>query len=907
MPEDAGKTFSRQPLLWLAVWFAFGILVARFVVVDGWVSVAGFVVAVVMAAIVFRGRELATVFIAIAFVATGFLSMQAERQSVRPDRLSVLYDNGTFQSGTPVEVEGVLLERPEVTTEGEILTLRAERLRYRGVDNVVSGNVRLFSFQPLKSEISNLRSEISEPGSDISNLKYGSRIRVACVLEREDEFLNPGVITRREMLDRMGIDASGSVKSNLLIEHIADESVFSPLAWVYDQRTKIIDEFRRNLSPKAAGVMIASLLGNKHFLDKDTADLFRDGGTFHILVISGLHITFIGGILLLIMRQITRNRWVQFAVTVCTLWAYTLAVGADIPVVRAAIMFTVLLFGYVIYRPGGLLNSLGLCGLALLVWRPSALFDPSFQLTFVSVLAIVACAFPVIEHLRAIGSWMPSAERPFPPDVPSWPKRFCETLYWRPEVWPIEEKRQIWTAKILKSPLYPGRVKGFLQKGISYVFEGLLVSVIVQVWMLPLSVVYFHRVSISSILLNLWVSFFIAIESFAAVAGVIAGYFSTLLAAGFYAIADAMNWLMLLVPQIFSDGGWASFRVPAYESLGFATYIIYLVPILFFAVAATVWRVFVIGKNSSVIDRRLFVSAGAILILLTGITVFHPFSQPVADGRLQVDFLDVGQGDAALVTFPDGRTMLIDGGGKVDYTAKDDEAEPVERDVRGIGEAVVSEVLWAKGHSRIDVIVATHADADHIEGITDVARNFSIGAAIFGRTPRGDPDFAELAGVLGRRGVRSEVVSRGDRLRFGDATVEVLYPLASSDPEAVSDNDHSIVLRIVYGSRSFLFTGDIERSAEAELTSLGGTLAADLVKVPHHGSRTSSTQSLIDAIRPKQAVISVGRRSPHGHPHLDVVERWTNSGANVLTTGERGMISVSTNGRDMEINRFLDQ
>ncbi|MEQ1644102.1 MAG: ComEC/Rec2 family competence protein [Pyrinomonadaceae bacterium] len=907
MPEDAGKTFSRQPLLWLAVWFAFGILTARFVVVDGWVSVAVVVVAAVIAAIVFRGRELATVFVAIAFVATGFLSMQAERQSVRPDRLSVLYDNGTFQSGTPVEVEGVLLGRPEATVQGVILTLRAETLRYRGNDQAVSGNIRLFTLTSQESKISNLRSEILDTGSEISILKYGSRIRVACVLEREDEFLNPGVITRREMLDRMGIDTSGSVKSSLLIEHIADESVFLPLAWVYDQRAKVIDEFRRNLSPKAAGVMIASLLGNKYFLDKDTADLFRDGGTFHILVISGLHITFIGGILLLIMRHLTRNRWVQFSVTVCTLWAYTLAVGADIPVVRAAIMFTVLLFGYVIYRPGSLLNSLGLCGLVLLMWRPSALFDPSFQLTFVSVLAIVACAFPVIEHLRSIGTWTPSAERPFPPNVPTWLKRFCETLYWRPEVWPIEAKRQIWIANIFKSPLYPDRVKGLLQKGIRYIFEGLLVSAIVQIWMLPLSVVYFHRVSISSVLLNLWVSFFIAVESFAAVAGVIAGNVSTLLATGFYAIADTMNWLMLLLPRLLSDGGWASFRIPAYESLGFAVYVVYLVPVLFFAVAATIWRVFVVGKQSSLIGRRLFVSACAILILLTGITVFHPFSRASADGRMHVDFLDVGQGDAALVTFPDGRMMLIDGGGKVNYDAKADEAEPVERDVRGVGEAVVSEVLWAKGLSHIDVIVATHADADHIQGLTDVARNFSVGTAIFGRTPRDDPDFAQLEEVLRRHGVRTEVVSRGDLMRFGEATVEVLYPLASGDPEAVSDNDHSVVLRIVYGSRTFLFTGDIERSAETELTSLGGTLAADVVKVPHHGSRTSSTQSLIDAVRPQYAVISVGRRSLHGHPHQDVVDRWKTAGANVLTTGERGMISVSTDGRDFLITRFLDK
>ena len=136
--------------------------------------------------------------------------------------------------------------------------------------------------------------------------------------------------------------------------------------------------------------MNASLLGDKYFLDKDTADVFREGGTFHILVISGLHITFIGGLLLLLVMRLTRRRWIQFGVTAAVLWAYTLAVGADVPVVRAAIMFTVVSFSYVIYRQGSLLNALGVCGLVLLVWRPSDLFNPSFHLTFVSVVAILA-------------------------------------------------------------------------------------------------------------------------------------------------------------------------------------------------------------------------------------------------------------------------------------------------------------------------------------------------------------------------------------------------------------------------------------------------------------------------------------------------------------------------------------
>jgi|CXWL01.1.fsa_nt_gi competence protein ComEC len=895
MSEPSAKTFSRQPLLWLAVWFAVGILIAKVLVTDSSVTVV-VIVLFAFAAFILRGKVLATVFIAIAFAVLGFLSVQAERRSVRPDRLSVLYDNGTFQSGSPVEVEGVLLGRPEAAVDGEILTLRAEKLRHRGADHMVSGQVRLLALRSPESESSDLRSEISD-------LKYGSRIRVACILEREDEFLNPGVITRREMLDRLGIDATGSVKSRLLIEHIADESVFLPLAWVYDQRANIIHEFRRNLSPKAAGVMIASLLGNKYFLDKDTADLFRDGGTFHILVISGLHITFIGGILLLIMRQITRNRWLQFAVTNCTLWAYTLAVGADVPVVRAALMFTVLLFGYAIYRRGGLLNSLGLCGLILLVWRPSALFDPSFQLTFVSVAAIVACAYPVIEHLREIGNWTPSSAEPFPPNVPIWLKRFCEMLYWNADAWQVEAKRQIWTAHVFKSPFAQQRVRGAVQHFVRSVFEGLLVSLIVQLWMLPLTVVYFHRISIVSILLNLWVGFLIAIESFAAVAGMIAGYFSTLLAAGFYAMADATNWLMLTVPRLFSDGGWASFRIPAYTELGFAAYLIYFLPILFTAVAVHKWKPFAIAGQEWLLGWKNIAGAAAALIVLIGMIVFHPLSVNVPDGRLHIDFLDVGQGDAALITFPNGKTMLVDGGGRFDYRRKDEDADGFERDTRGIGEAVVSEVLWAIGYSRIDVVVTTHADADHIQGLIDVAKNFRVGSVIFARMPMNDADVTELNEVLRQRKIPAEIVSRGDLLRFGEVSVEILHPPAALN--TASNNDSSIVMRIVYGSRSFLLTGDIERAGEMELLARGGTIHADLVKVPHHGSRTSSTSELVDAVDVQYAVISVGRRSPFGHPHTEVVEWWKAAGAKVLTTGEKGMISVSTDGHDLRFGTFV--
>jgi competence protein ComEC len=346
--------------------------------------------------------------------------------------------------------------------------------------------------------------------------------------------------------------------------------------------------------------------------------------------------------------------------------------------------------------------------------------------------------------------------------------------------------------------------------------------------------------------------------------------------------------------------------MPAYSGIGGAVYFLYLLPVLLLAFAANRWQPFELGRTPGLLKPRVLYSTLSAMLILGGIIVWHPFSAPQADGRLHIDFLDVGQGDAALVTFPDGRTMLIDGGGKFSYGGRDDDEEDAfEPDIRGIGESVVSEFLWYKGYSHVDFIMASHADADHIQGLTDVAANFSVNSALFGRIAADDPDFGSLASVLERRAVPIEMVNRGDRLIFGDVIVEVLFPFADDSPDALSDNDNSVVVRIVYGSRSFLFTGDIEHPAEAEIVGLGGVLASDLIKTAHHGSRTSSTQAFVDATQAKYAVIPVGRTSPFGHPHPEVVERWIGSGASVMTTGENGTISVSTDGSDLEIRTFL--
>jgi competence protein ComEC len=227
------------------------------------------------------------------------------------------------------------------------------------------------------------------------------------------------------------------------------------------------------------------MLGDKYFLDRQTADVFREGGTFHVLVISGLHITFMGGLILLAVRLSTKNRMLQAGIAVSTLWLYGIAVGGEPPVVRACVMFTLMMFGYAFFRTSTLLNALGASVLVLLVWRPSDLFDPSFQLTFVSIAAIVAMGLPLVEHLEAIGTWTPTSTHPFPPNVPNWLRRSCETIYWNQAAWDIERGRQIWFAQLFKSPMKIRIDDLGVRRILTFVFEGVIISLAVQIWLLP--------------------------------------------------------------------------------------------------------------------------------------------------------------------------------------------------------------------------------------------------------------------------------------------------------------------------------------------------------------------------------------------------------------------------------------
>ncbi len=890
MKETSTTNFTLYPLAWIASFFAIGILAENYFNFS-WQIYLSIAIISAISSTLFRK----SIFILIAFFALGGFCLQTEKLSVSPNRVKILYDSGIFTSGEPIEIEGILQGKPELAVGGFFLWLKTEKAIYKGEAKEISGDIRLFA--PISND--KLQAEYNE-----LSLGYGSRVRVACLLKREEKFQNAGVVSFKQILDQKDLDATAIIKSPLLVEKIEDTATVAPMAWLYERRQGLILQFKKYFNVQTSGVLIASLLGNRYHLDKPTSERFREGGTIHVIVISGLQITFIGGLVILILRRFTKNRWWQFLLATVFLWSYSLAVGAEVPVTRAAIMFTILLFADVLFRTGTLLNALGASGLLLLIWKPTDIFDQSFQLTFACVIAIVAMAFPLLEKMKSIGSWRPTAETPIPPKCSKWLKTLSETLYWSEANWQREQKRNIWTAQILKTKHAEKLEKKGLQKLFRYIFETLIVSAIVQIWLIPFLVVYFHRVSIVSLILNVWAGALTAIGGILAIISIALAQISEIFALPFIKLTEILHWFIIHAGDIFIYFDISSIRLPHYAEKGQIIYFLYFIPILFLSFLAIRWNPF---SLTSSLRPRIALS---ILLILFCIIIFHPNSLPKPDGNLRVDFLDVGQGDSALITMPTGETLLVDGGGKINFNntyikREGDEPELFEPDVANIGESVVSEFLWEKGYDSVDYILATHADADHIQGLSDVAKNFKIKSAIFARMPMEDTDFIDLYEVLQKKNIPITKVSQGDILNFGDVKIEVLYPIKDDSTEAISDNNHSIVLRVIYGDRKILLTGDIEKETEAGLIKTPDFLQSDVVKLAHHGSRTSSTESFVNATNANVAVISVGKDSMFNHPHEEVVERWKQTNAQILTTGENGTISVLTDGKNLQIQTYL--
>jgi competence protein ComEC len=269
-----------------------------------------------------------------------------------------------------------------------------------------------------------------------------------------------------------------------------------------------------------------------------------------------------------------------------------------------------------------------------------------------------------------------------------------------------------------------------------------------------------------------------------------------------------------------------------------------------------------------------------LLFTVAALFVWRVVKLETPRSTLQVAFLDVGQGDAIYVRAPSGRQMLIDGG-------------PDRSVLKRLGE-----VMPFYDRS-IDLVVATHADTDHITGLVDVIDRFSVSGVIESDSRSTSFSFLALENIVNKKDLTRIKARRGLVVSLDPLTKAlVLFP--DRDVSSLSANDTSVILKLFFGGTNFLFTGDAPQSIERYLTGLDGdALRATVLKVGHHGSRTSSEASFLAAVAPKFAVVSAAARNRYGHPHEEVINRLLDLDSIIFETGKNGTILFETNGQDI--------
>jgi competence protein ComEC len=418
----------------------------------------------------------------------------------------------------------------------------------------------------------------------------------------------------------------------------------------------------------------------------------------------------------------------------------------------------------------------------------------------------------------------------------------------------------------------------------------LVASLAAEILLLPIGMLVFSRVTFAGLALNFLAIPLMSVSQMAGLAVVVFELVSRALAEGAglvaYVAAEGLVWsanLVRFVPQL-------TWRVapPAW-----AVVIVYYTAI---GIGWALWRrrATTTGSAESQVTARAR-QASIVCALVAGLWMLETPSVLRAargDGLLHVTFLDVGQGDSALVRFPRGSAMLVDAGGTAGASGFD------------IGDRVVAPVLRHLGSRRLDYLVLTHGDPDHIGGASPIVREFRPRQVLEGiPVPRSTP-LAALQRQTEVSGAIWERIYRGWHASVDGVSVAALHPDPPDWERQRVRNEDSIVIEVRWRDVSVLLTGDIGHDTERILARELQPAALTILKVPHHGSRTSSSSLFLDVVRPDVAVFSVGRSNHFGHPAPEVLERYRSIGTTILRTDRDGAIFVSTDGYSIDLRTF---
>jgi competence protein ComEC len=892
----------RAPLLAAACWFALGVVTAR-EWRPGVVLLGALVLLVGLTAVgLRRGFRVAVVPLAAVWVVVGWWCAEVQPGPPSQQVLMGCADGLSRQvRGRVVRVRALAPDgdvdreympwESEAAWEGAISHPSQGREGWgtRSVSSTLSVDLQVEEVEEVTPDVAwmtpvagGVRVTLMASDAGLPNLRCGDLVEAPMRLRVPERYRDPGAWQYADYLLAQGIGVHANVKAAKLVRLGGGAAslqcrLYAAQSWAAGRMLGFVGSRANRMLPRVmrlsvddAGMLNAMLFGDRAGLNHQLRLGFERTGSFHLFVVSGMHVGLLAGLVFWCARRLKLREWMATGLTISLTAGYALLTGFGAPVQRALFMTVVFLLARLLSRERSVLNALGAAALGVLVWSPSALFEASFQMTFLAIVAIGGIAVPLGE--RSFLPYARAADRLG--DV--W-----EDTRMRPRVTQMRVMLRVWGESF--AGVFGGWAYGVPAKVVRWgliAVELALIGLVAELVMVLPMAMYFHRATMFALPANM-----LSVPLVAMVAPMALVTFGAALVSPWLAMVPGGCTALLLhgitaVIGRVSAVRMADMRVPG--------------PVWWVGLIALAGWGFCMW---AVRRSRRWAWAAVVVLPSIAVMVLWPERAVVSAGAMEVTAIDVGQGDSLLVVSPEGRTMLVDAGGPVGGVNEATEATSRF----DVGEEVVSPYLWSRRIRRLDVIALSHAHSDHMGGMAAVIRSFRPRELWVGIDPDSEA-YRELLDEAKELGVVVRHLRAGEDVDWGGTTVKVLAPEAGYVNAGAPVNNDSLVMRVEYGKASVLLEGDAE--APSERAMLARMTPVTLLKVGHHGSRTSTTPEFFAAAAPKDAVVSVGKGNTFGHPRYEVIERIGAAGTRLYRTDEFGL-STFLLGRDGGIREVV--
>ena len=628
-------------------------------------------------------------------------------------------------------------------------------------------------------------------------------------------------------------------------------------------RIRLVEQIQALMGTEDAGFLEAVLLGEKADFDEDMKAQYQMAGIAHIIAISGLHLGLLGMGIYRFLRKYTLPVLPSAFVAGTLIVLYGLLTGMSGSCQRAIVMMLISFGGRILIRAYDMLSAMSLAALLILIFAPLQLFDAGFLLSFGAVFGVA-----ILQELRKY--WK---QRSKVLDD-SWGKESVKgegiKKKQEKEIGEGIKKRQekeIGEGTKKRQEKEIGRKTKYILRNFR---DSLLTTLAIQIVTLPVLIWFYYEIPMYSIFLNLIVIPLMSLLIPVALIGIVISLFWFDLGV---MVMKPVTWMI----HFYNALAVGSNRLP-FSHLVTGKPEIWQVILYVFVVAMLIALVCCWGIKRV----RLLMIAGLFLSCIGGALL-------LGERNLKIDMLDVGQGDGLVVRTPAKQVILIDGGSSSE---------------KKLYQYTYRPYLLSQGITYIDMVIVSHGDSDHISGILELMeQGYPIGKLVLPDISDPDEHYLNLRNKAQSYGIPVTYLSRGQSIVEEELVLTCIHPISGYHCE--DPNEYSTTVSLTFRDFSMLFTGDLGGDAEQEVAdylnakNLCGIESYTVLKVGHHGSKSSTSAELLNQVRPRYALISAGRNNRYGHPHKETLQSLDLYGAKIKSTQKEGAIRMETDGQTL--------